>query len=49
MDLSKMTTEEIKAIGYDQAVLLEQTKLNLQLISQELQKRSSDTKLTGKK
>jgi hypothetical protein len=39
MDLSKMSVQEIKAVGFDQQILLQQTQLNLQLIAQELEKR----------
>ena len=36
IDLKTMTIEELKSLAYDQIVLLEQTKTNLNLIQQEI-------------
>lgn len=39
MDLTKLSVVELKALGYDQGMILEQTRQNLLLINQELSKR----------
>lgn len=39
MDLEKMTIEQLKALAYDQIVLIEQCQNNLRIINQEIQKR----------
>jgi hypothetical protein len=39
MDLSKMSLEQLKALGYDQILLLQQTQQNLQIIADEIEKR----------
>lgn len=39
MDITKMTDEALKALGYDQVKLLQATQNNLALIEQELAKR----------
>lgn len=41
-DITKMTVQELKALAYDQISLLEQTKLNLQLIQQEIAKKGQN-------
>jgi len=39
MDITKITdTKELKALAYDQLVILEQTKNNLALINQQMTK-----------
>jgi hypothetical protein len=38
-ELKDMSIEELKVLGYDQIMLLEQTKNNLAIIQQEIQKR----------
>lgn len=38
-DITKMNIQELKALAFDQITLLEQTKLNLQLIQQEINKK----------
>ena len=42
MDLTKLTDEALKALGYDQVKLLNQTQTNLTLIEQELAKRTKE-------
>lgn len=39
MDITKMTDEAIKALGYEQVKLLQATQHNLAMIEQELTKR----------
>jgi hypothetical protein len=39
MKLEEMTATEIKALLYDQIMILEQTKQNIQILQTELQKR----------
>ncbi len=38
--LEDMTTAEIKAMCYDQLMILQQTQTNIQILQQELAKRS---------
>lgn len=47
MNLNEQTVEQLKALGYDQMAILEQTQANLRAIQQELSKRAQskpDTK-----
>ena len=44
--LEEMTVMEIEAFCYRQIVLLEQTKTNIQILQQELQKRNEVKKET---
>jgi hypothetical protein len=39
MDITKLTDTELKALGYEQAELLNQTQFNLNAIRQELARR----------
>jgi phosphoribosyl-ATP pyrophosphohydrolase len=41
MDISNMTIEELKALCYDQIVLLNQAQANINVIQAELQKREA--------
>jgi hypothetical protein len=41
MKIEDMTVVELKALCFDQIVLLEQTQQNIRLIQQELQKRQT--------
>jgi len=40
MDIQKMSKTELQSLAYEQLVLAEQAKRNLEIISQELQKRA---------
>jgi hypothetical protein len=40
MDITKLTDEALKAIGYEQVKLLQATQHNLAMIEQELAKRN---------
>jgi hypothetical protein len=42
MDISKMTVEELKALAYDQIVLLNQTQTNLNILQAEIAKRAKE-------
>ena len=44
MDLTKMTVIELKAVAYDLFVQLEVTQKNLQLVNQEIAKKSKEVK-----
>ena len=44
MNIKEMTEAELKALGYDQVKLLNQTQNNLQLIEQELINREKGSK-----
>ncbi|MBT4088518.1 MAG: hypothetical protein HOE30_08510 [Deltaproteobacteria bacterium] len=48
MDITKKTVEELKVIAYDLGMNLAQTRQNLQIIEQEIAKRS-EPKTDGKK
>ena len=39
LDLTKLDVKELKALAYDQLVLIEQSQNNLKLINQEIVKR----------
>ncbi len=39
MDITTMTLEQLKALAYDQIVLLQQTQNNLALLQAEIKKR----------
>lgn len=39
-ELKDMSVEELKAMCYDQIVILEQTKNNITILQQEIQKRT---------
>jgi hypothetical protein len=41
MDISKLTLVELKALAYDQVLLLTRTQNNLAMIEQEIQKRQT--------
>jgi len=43
MDITKLTIEQLKALGFDQMVLLQQTQNNLNLILAEIEKRKQAT------
>lgn len=43
-DVTKMTVEQIKALAYDQIVLLEQAQNNLKILNAEIQKRLNEPK-----
>ena len=45
MDLTTMTDEALKALGYDQVKLLQATQNNIGLIEQELAKRQPKEKI----
>lgn len=42
MNLSEMSEKDLKAMAYEQIVLLEQTGQNIKIIQQELAKRQGD-------
>ena len=42
MDITKLTISELKALAYDQIVLLNQTQANLNAIQQEIAKREKE-------
>jgi hypothetical protein len=42
MDITNKTIEELKVLAYDQMVVFEQTKANLSLISQEIEKKTKE-------
>jgi phosphoribosyl-ATP pyrophosphohydrolase len=44
MNISELTVEQLKAMAYDQLVLLNQAQQNLNVIQQELQKREDAEK-----
>lgn len=44
MDLTKMSDVEIKALAYDQMVVIENAQRNIQLINQELKNRQQPKK-----
>ena len=46
MDISTLTIEQLKALAYDQIVLIQQSQNNLNLIQAEIQKRMSMTQQT---
>lgn len=39
MDITSMTVTELKALAYDQLLLLQQTQNNIRVIEEELRKR----------
>jgi hypothetical protein len=39
MDISQMTLEQLKALAYDQLVILNQTQANINVIQAEIKKR----------
>ena len=41
MDLSAMALEQLKALCYDQLVLLEQIQNNIKLLNEEIKRKSS--------
>jgi len=41
MDISTKTLDEMKTLAYDQIVLLNQTQTNLNILQQEIAKRST--------
>lgn len=47
MNISEMTDEQLKALGYDQVKLLQATQSNLALIEQELARRMQPTEEKG--
>ena len=49
MDLSKLSEIELKALGYEQLTILQQTQQNLALINQELTSRVKPTDKPVKK
>ena len=48
MELKDMTVEQLKALAYDQLVLLQQTQNNINIIQQEIQKRGEEEKVQDK-
>lgn len=46
-DITKMTVAELKAICYDQILLLNQAQQNVNIIQQELAKRQRDDQSAG--
>jgi hypothetical protein len=42
MDLTKLKIEQLKAMAYDQIVILEQTQRNIQVLNAEIQKRNTE-------
>ena len=42
MDLTNMTVEQLESLAYRQVKLLEQTRVNIQIIEQEIAKRSKE-------
>lgn len=49
MDLNKMSLDEIKSLAYDQILLLDQTKSNLNILNAEIEKRGKEAKVEKKK
>ena len=43
-DINKMTEIELKALNYDQIVMLEQTQSNIGLINEQIKKRQGEPK-----
>jgi hypothetical protein len=44
MDLKKMTKQELEALGYNQIKELQRVQYNIQLIEQELDRKSKEEK-----
>lgn len=44
MDLKQLNLEQLKSLAYDQVVAIEQAKHNLQIIQQEITKKSEELK-----
>jgi len=42
VDLSKLTVEQLESMAYKQVKIIEQTRINIQLIEQELAKRKTE-------
>lgn len=42
MDITKLNLTQLKALGYEQMILLNQTQLNLNLINAEIEKRKQE-------
>jgi hypothetical protein len=42
MDITTLTIEQLKALAYDQILLLQQTQNNLNLIQAEIKKREEE-------
>lgn len=49
MDITSKTTEELKALAYDQLLVLNQTQTNIKLIEQEIAKRNEGHNTTPTK
>jgi len=47
MDISKLTIEQLKALAYDQIMLIQQSQNNLNLIQAEIEKRRRLEQATG--
>ena len=47
MDLKTMTVEQLKALAYDQIIILEQTQTNIRLINQEIAERAKTKEERG--
>ena len=43
MDLSTLDLKELKALAYDQLVLLQQTQNNIRILEEEIRKRNQET------
>lgn len=43
MDISTLNMTELKALAYDQLVLLQQTQNNIRILEAEIQKRIAET------
>lgn len=44
MDITKLTLEELKALAYDQIMLIQQSQNNLNLIQAEIERRKQNEK-----
>jgi len=45
MDITTLTIEQLKALAYDQILVLNQTQVNINMIQAEIVKREQDAKL----